>query len=136
MDRGGEIMQSERHQPNPAKPTSPGGAELHGAVLRIPRDGALALSVTPEGVEIALSAKTVAELSSMLQGKAPFRNYHTVSEEAERIGLSEKTVRNLLKEKHAPHFVIGSDIRIDPIAMDEWMNTACAAGKPNPSTRR
>ncbi len=92
-----------------------------------------AISFTPDAVEIALSAEAVAEIRASLKGPAPFRDYHTVAEEAERIDLSEKTVRNLLKEKRAPHYVIGSDIRIDPVAMDKWLDGKYAMGDPTPN---
>lgn len=135
MDRRGEIMNSgQRHQTNPASPAvAHGGAKLCGAVLRIPRDDSFAISFTSDTVEIALSAEAVAEIRASLKGPAPFRNYHTVAEEAERIDLSEKTVRNLLKDKRAPHYVIGSDIRIDPVAMDKWLDGKYAVGNPNPN---
>jgi excisionase family DNA binding protein len=124
------MNSGKRHQSNPANPVaSNGNAELRGAVLRIPRDSSFAISNTPEAVEIALSVEAIAEIRASLTRPAPFRDYHTVAEEAERIGLSEKTVRNLLKEKRAPHYVIGSDIRIDPVALDEWMDQNCAVGK-------
>jgi hypothetical protein len=129
-------MNSERHQSNPASPSANGGVALHGAVLRIKRDESLALSITPDVVEIALSAETVGEIRASLKGPAPFRNYHSVAEEANRLGLCEKTIRNFLKEKRAPHFVIGSDLRIDPVAMDEWLDTNYAVGNTNPPTRR
>ena len=87
------------------RPSNSASAELCGAALRIPRDGAFALSLTSETLEIALSADGVAEIAASLKCPPPFRDYHTVAEEAERMGLSEKTVRNLLKEKHAPHYV-------------------------------
>ncbi len=109
-----------------------GGADLHGAVLRIPRDSSFGMCITADAVEIALSANAVAEIRASLKGPAPFRKYHTVTEEAQRIGLSEKTLRNLLKERGAPHYVIGSDIRIDPVAMDQWMERTCWICKANP----
>lgn len=124
MDRRGAIMNSgQRHPTNPASPAvAHGGAELRGAVLRISRDESFAISFTPEAVEIALSAEAVAEIRASLKNPVRFRDYHTVAQEAERIDLSEKTIRNLLKEKRAPHYVIGSDIRIDPVAMDKWLD--------------
>ncbi|MCX6971018.1 MAG: helix-turn-helix domain-containing protein [Verrucomicrobia bacterium] len=112
---------------------SNGGADLRGAVLRIPRDGAFAISFTPAAVEIGISAEAVAEIRASLKGPTPFREYHTVAEEAERIDLSEKTVRKLLKEKRAPHYVIGSDIRIDSVSLAQWLDRKYAVGNPNPN---
>ena len=106
-------MNSERQHSKPGKATMQGGADLHGAVLRIPRDSSFGMHVSADAVEIALSAEAVADIRTSLKGPAPVREYHTVSEEAGRIGLSEKTLRNLLKERGAPHYVIGSDIRIE-----------------------
>jgi|GEM_PF-3499618 len=74
--------------------------------------------MTPDGVEIALSPKPVAELSASLQGPAPFRDYHIVEAEAKQLKFSEKAILTLLKEKHASNYAVGSDIRIDPIDMD------------------
>lgn len=128
-------MNSERHQSNSANSASHSGAELRGTVLRIKRDESFAISSTPDAVEIALSAEAVAEIRASLKGPAPFRDYHTVAEEAERIGLSEKTIRNILKEKRVPHYVIGSDIRIDPVRMDQWLDAKCLVG-PKQETPR
>jgi len=122
-------MKSELQQPRPAGPAAHDGADLRGASLRIPRDASFGICVTADGVEIALSANSVAEIRASLSGPPPFREYHTVAEEAERFGLSEKTVRSFLKERGAPHYVIGSDIRIDPVAMDEWMDKNCSIRK-------
>ncbi len=108
---------------------SNGGAELRGAVLRISRDDMFALALNQGDVEIALSASAVAEIRSALKAPPKFRDYHTVAEEAKRLKLSEKTLRTLLKEKHAPHYVIESDIRIDPAAMDAWMDAHYASAK-------
>ena len=112
---------------NPA--VSNGGADLRGAVLRIKRDDVFAMAFTKDEVEIALSAAAVAEIRSSLTTPPRFKDYHTVAEEAGRIDLSEKTLRMLLKERHAPHYVIGSDIRIDPVALDEWMDANYGVGK-------
>ena len=129
------MNSGQRHQSNLAGPAfTKGGVELCGCVLRLKRDDSFAISATPDGVEIALSAAAVAEVRAALKGPAPFREYHSVAEEAERLKLSEKTIRNLLKEKHAPHFVIGSDIRIDPVAMDEWIETKYTLGKTRQKT--
>jgi hypothetical protein len=107
---------------------SNGGANLRGAVLRIPRDDSFAISLTPDAVEIALSATAIAEIRASLTTPPRFRDYHTVAQEADRIDLSEKTIMNLLKDRHAPHFAIGSDIRLDPVAFDKWLEKNYAVG--------
>jgi len=124
------MNSGQRHQPNTAGPALTNGvAELCGAVLRLKPGDQYAITTTPDGgLEIVLSATTVAELRASLKGPAPFRKYNTVGEEAKRHKFCEKTFRYFLKEKHAPHYSIGSDTRIDPVAMDEWMDKNCAIG--------
>jgi excisionase family DNA binding protein len=122
--RGGAIMKSGTSQQSSASipAVSNGGADLRGAVLRMKRDDAFAMAFTKDEVEIALSAAAVAEIRASLTTPPRFRDYRTVAQEAGRIALSEKTLRMLLKERHAPHYVLGSDIRIDPVALDEWLD--------------
>lgn len=75
-------MESLTSQQTSAKipAVSSGGADLRGAVLRIPRDGSFAISFTPDAVEIAISAEAVAEIRASryrgdqrLIGKLPGR---------------------------------------------------------------
>jgi len=110
-----------------------GGGDLRGAVLRIKRQDMFAISFSEDEAEIALSTAAVAEIGATLKTSPRYRNYHTVAEEAKRLQISEKTLRMLLKQRRAPHYVLGSDIRIDPEAIDAWMDSNYATRPRNPT---
>jgi excisionase family DNA binding protein len=105
---------------------------LRCGVLRISLANSVGIVVTKDAIEIALSAGLALEVQAALKDIRPFKKYNTVAEEADRLKLSQKTLRNLLKVKKAPHFVIGSDIRIDPVAMDQWLESRCSIRGPGP----
>jgi excisionase family DNA binding protein len=45
----------------------------------------------------------------------------TVSETAERLRVSEKTVRRLIERRELPAFRVGGSIRLDAGELDQWI---------------
>jgi hypothetical protein len=72
-------------------------------------------------IEIALSNAAALEVRQQLT-EATRVSYHSISEEAARLGVSEKTMRKYAKEDGCPHFVLpGGDIRLIPKEVDGWL---------------
>jgi excisionase family DNA binding protein len=55
---------------------------------------------------------------------APRSLFLTVSETAQELRVSEKTVRRLISKGELPALRVGGQVRVDPVELDQWLRSA------------
>lgn len=104
---------------------------LDGVRMSIPLHEGCSMTVTGGNLELNLPASALGSgFTTQTGALPPPSQYCSIGQEAERLGISERTLRTYMHEKGCPFYRLpGGDIRLTSTEVDQWMAQRKVSGK-------
>jgi len=104
---------------------------VDGVRLSIPLHDGFSMTVTGGKLELNLPASALGDAFITQTGALPPPSqYCSIGQEAERLGISERTLRTYMHEKDCPFYRLpGGDVRLTSSEVDLWMAQRKVGGK-------
>lgn len=103
---------------------------LEGVRFSIPLHEGFSMAVVGGKLELNLPASALGAFTTQASSVPPPSRYNSIAQEADRLGISERTLRTYMHEKGCPFYRLpGGDVRLVSSEVDVWMGQRKVGGR-------